>query len=726
MTAPSGTSRAFRLAAEVAVLTALTLAILVAILHLWHLSPRVPLQYEGDAIFYQAIVKGELEEGWYNRNPQLGAPFEQELYDFPLGGDNLHNLTYKVTGWLLTPFDPDFGLVVNAFFFGTFVAATLSCYAVLRVLGVSRLFAGPAALIFSFAPYHFFRGEVHLPLSAYWPVPLAVLVLLRLLGPSPFADRRRAAAAAAIAVVLGVSGTYYAAFFLLLLAAVVAVRVLAERTWRVCVPGAVVAGICAGSFLVNQLPTILYQREHGANTVVANRQLAASDTMGLRIAQTLLPVNGHRIEAFSRIANKASDLPFPSGGQALGFVAACGYALLLVTAVSRIVRRGPPVPEPDVVGRLSFLAVAGTLLATAGGLSVVIGMLSTKLRAWHRMGIFLSCFALFALAWLAQRWRERAGARGRAWPHRRMLMAAIGTALVVVAVTDQTTAGTQPEYAQVGAAFARDRSFFGEMQQMLGAGAQVFQFPIIPYPEAGPRERMQDYDHLRGYLHAPDLRWSYGAMKGRPEADWQFTLYDDPNETIVPELAAIGYDALYIDRWGYADGAEELETAIRTATGGIFRSSGDGRMSWLDLRPYAAELRARNSDDDVERARNAILYPVDKTFGTGFDKEQLGAQGYYHRARRPAVLQLENPLDQRREVRLTFAALVESPGVVTLTMTGAGTTRRFEVDGTQSIDVTVEVGPGTTSIDFEASAGVFQIVNFGINEDATKDLTLPS
>src|SRR6187401_621791 len=119
MTAPSGTSRAFRLAAEAAVLTALTLAILVAVLHLWHLSPRVPLQYEGDAIFYQSIVKDELDDGWYNRNPQLGAPFEQELYDFPLGGDNLHNVTYKVTGWLLTPFDPDFGLVVNAFFFGT-------------------------------------------------------------------------------------------------------------------------------------------------------------------------------------------------------------------------------------------------------------------------------------------------------------------------------------------------------------------------------------------------------------------------------------------------------------------------------------------------------------------------------------------------------------------------------------------------------------------------------
>ena len=28
---------------------------------------------------------------------------------------------------------------------------------------------------------------------------------------------------------------------------------------------------------------------------------------------------------------------------------------------------------------------------------------------------------------------------------------------------------------------------------------------------------MVDYDQVRPYLHSDDLRWSYGAMKGRPE-----------------------------------------------------------------------------------------------------------------------------------------------------------------------------------------------------------------
>src|SRR6266511_1134295 len=51
------------------------------VLQLWRADLCVPLCDRGDAICSEVWVKTVLEDGWYLRNPRLGAPWQMEMHD---------------------------------------------------------------------------------------------------------------------------------------------------------------------------------------------------------------------------------------------------------------------------------------------------------------------------------------------------------------------------------------------------------------------------------------------------------------------------------------------------------------------------------------------------------------------------------------------------------------------------------------------------------------------
>src|SRR5690606_21141663 len=143
-----------------------------------------------------------------------------------------------------------------------------------------------------------------------------------------------------------------------------------------------------------------------------------------------------------------------------------------------------------------------------------------------------------ALTWLEGGWARVRGrmattpARDRPWTRQ-----VVGTALVAVLVAGVLWDGAHvrfrpPDgsfglaYERNDAAWVADADYAAALDAALPDGSAVFQLPIIRFPEAPPPGRMKDYDHLRGWIHLPPgrLRWSYGAMKGRPDGDWQLLL----------------------------------------------------------------------------------------------------------------------------------------------------------------------------------------------------------
>src|SRR5262245_53109907 len=179
--------------------------------------------------------------GTYLHNPHLGWPFGQNLTDYPEGGDNLNwfslAATQLVTGSTWT--------AMNVLFLASFGAVAATAHVVLRLLGVRRILAGAVAILFSFLPYHFARGETHFNLSAYFMVPFAVLIALMLLSDEPPLTRRtekgrwrfdwrsRRTWLVLVAVALLAStGTYYFVFGVLLFVVASVANALSGGGWR--------------------------------------------------------------------------------------------------------------------------------------------------------------------------------------------------------------------------------------------------------------------------------------------------------------------------------------------------------------------------------------------------------------------------------------------------------------------------------------------------------------
>ena len=76
---------------------------------------------------------------------------------------------------------------------------------------------------------------------------------------------------------------------------------------------------------------------------------------------------------------------------------------------------------------------------------------------------------------------------------------------------------------------------------------------------------MQDYEHFRPFLWTRTLRFSYGTDKGREREGWQRHVWERlmPKE-MVAYLEGHGFDAIMINRRGFADNARSLESGLQS------------------------------------------------------------------------------------------------------------------------------------------------------------------
>jgi phosphoglycerol transferase len=576
------------------------LAILAAgaVLRLWHATPSVPLSYLGDANLYGAVVKATAEHGWYLHNGAIGAPFGQELYDFPLDSSATAPVLWVE---VLGLFGLSYGAIVNVFFVSTFAVVAAVAYLVFRELRVARPVAFVCSVLYALAPYHFHRGEDHLYLSAYYAVPLTALLLLRLLGGEPlFAGwrSRRTWSTVALGLAVGTGGLYYAVFAVTLLVAA-ALVVLVSQSWRVGAAGLAAAGVVALAVGVQQLPTVVHDLRHGA--VDADPRFPSeSEVFGLRIAQLVLPVPNHRLGFLGHAAERyARDAQPSADTDGMGTAATLGLVWLVAIAVgSSLRRRGPP-PAPATAVVLVLLV--GT---TAGVPTLIAYLVTPTIRAWSRMGIVIMFLALLGLAFLLESLGRRLGPR-----RRRLFLGLLGTVLVL-GVADQTSNALVPPYGWTKASFRSDAGLVAALERRLPRGALVYQLPYLEFPNANPhpRQPLIEYDLYRGYLHSRTLRWSYGALK-HSDADWARELRYYPLARTLGGIAAAGVAGVYVDRFGYPDGGLAVEAVLRRVAGPPLESA-DRRLAFFDLRAYARALRAGASPARLAALRAATLYPA--------------------------------------------------------------------------------------------------------------------
>jgi hypothetical protein len=593
---------------------ALPLALLVPLLQLWEADLATPLYGGHDVPFIRMLVQGIEENGGFLENDRLGAPFGQELRDYP----EVDAISYLLLRLLtLVSSDPDVAL--NIFYLLTFPLVGLSAYAVMRqYAGIGPALVG--AVLYALLPYHFERGESHLFLSAYWAVPLACHLMLLLLTGRPAFERRpgrsgsaawasgRSALTLGACVMVGSTWFYYAAYALILLAALAVVALVARPSRRTLATSAVLVAATGLVLCVNLTPYIAHRLSEGANSEYVARAPDESEHFALKLTQLALPIEDHRIDRLARFSRHyertaPGQQRDESRATHLGAVGALGLAwLLLVAAVSLlpgVARERLGDYAPAAAG-----ALVAFLFATTGALGSLVGYtLTAQLRAWNRLSVFIGFFALLAVAvaltWLGGRLRT-----GRA----RAGFAAALVAVLAVGVLDQTSPADVPDYDELARSDQRDAGYVAAVERRLPAGAMAFQLPYVSFPEAVPKPGFAFYDQLRGYLHSGDMRWSYGDVAGG-STEWRDDLEGRPAAEVVRAVAAAGFDGIEVSRRGYADRAVALEAELVRLLGVQPLIGVDRDVAFYDLREYSERLEAHLGRRAIGALRERTLRP---------------------------------------------------------------------------------------------------------------------
>ena len=693
----------------IAVGLGLSAAVGALLFRVWRIHPRVPVVYVGDAVLSMGAIQNLNFSNWYSSSDLVGVPFGQDLLDFPAVGDFLH----LVVLWLLTRFTEAPGLVFNLFTFGSFATVCVAGYVGCRMLRIGRTSAVAVGLLYTYLPYHVLHGPAygHLFLGSYFAVPLWTALAVRQLGMDPLVGSpptRRPSAwwpwlsqpghtGALLIVILGATtGLYYALFMLLAFVVAGSAGWITHRDRARAQVAACFVALTAGLLALQFLPTWLLHLRQGANSQVLDRPLRGLENYSLTLSDLVLPVDGHRIDWFASLRENSRDLLLQGErAEALGVVAVVGLAALGFVAIIRLLRGEPG----RRAGALAVVAITFFLMATAGGGATVLGILGmTLIRAWCRIAIVLAFCGLAFVGMGFDTLRKRLS---------RVSASLVMATVVLVGLLDTNPGFPLRDYDITAAEWSADEAFVAEVESMLGPDSWVFQLPVIPFPEHPVVHRMVDYDHLRAYLHSDTLGWSYGGVKGR-EADWQQALANRPIKETVAFVARAGFDALWLDRFGYGLDVNQMEEGL----GSPALVSVDERVAVYDLRllkkkiqdsigPIDQDILTRHVDllgalDEsamwADNLNLALLEPVTVALGEGFHGLEVDANRQYSWAESEAILELDNASQADRSVELEFlvASALEGQWTLVVEWPGSRQTISFSESGDPvGVDVTV-------------------------------------
>jgi phosphoglycerol transferase len=545
----------------------LCLGILTWVLKLWNASLGVPFSYWEDGLFYSMVVKGIIDGGWCLHNGFLGMPQGMDLHDMPFG-DNLQFLLIKLISWV----SHDYAVVLNSYYLIGYPLTALTALFVLRHFKISFGPAMVGSLLFTFLPYHMFRGEAHLLLSSYYMIPVMVMVILWILLEEDLVlwtdtpghkmslnlSGGKSVASIIICVLAASAGIYYAFFACFLLIVAGTARCCAYRKIQYLIAALALVTVISMGIVLNVMPSIVYRYEHGRNREADQRGPWESELYGLKIVQLILPVAEHRIPSLAKLRNKydhGSPLVNENGCASLGTVGSVGFLGLL----GWFLFGERCSSQSKLFSSLGLLTIGSVLLGTIGGFGTVFAyFISPQIRGYNRISIFIAFFSIFAVALLLDKLPKN---YVKSHNIRVVYYAMLGL-ILVLGILDQTNTRLIPDYSHIKQDYTHDKNFISKIEASLPQRAMVFQLPYVPFPENPSVNKMEDYALLRGYLHSSSLRWSYGAMKGRETDRWQREVTRQPLKELVSDLAVAGFSGIYIDRQGYADGGASLEAGL--------------------------------------------------------------------------------------------------------------------------------------------------------------------
>lgn len=657
----------------------LSLVIFAWTTKVWRADLTVPLHYSGDALYYGTLIKTYLDNESFFDNKFLGAPGGLNWRDYPETLDNLNLFLIKI----IALFSKQWPVVLNLFYISTYPLIGITSLYALRQMKVKTETAFVAGLLFTFAPYHFARGENHLFLSAYYAIPLAILLCYRI-----YRDENWKRISSIIScLIIASTGPYYAFFgiFFILLSGIYAS--IGKRRWRELILAGVFSGFILVVGTVNLAPNILYSYKNGLNNYFVKRKLGETEIYGLKIVQMLLPIGYHRISWLSDLRfsyNKESFLVNENGASSLGVIGSVAFIVLIATKIFRfrlkMLRNKTATDQFSLWGSLT---IGGVLLGTVGGGGSLISILGlSQIRSYNRISIYIAFLSLLAGGYVFD----------FIFPNKikyKILRYTLLFLIAVFGILDQTI-GLTPRYDLITEKFNQEQVYFDRVGSVVKNGRPVLQLPYTAFPENPMVNGMENYENIKPYLHTNSIRWSYGAMTDRYFDLWQRELSNLPTPKLVEMAKKAGFGGILINTAGYAGDGIVLEKKLSELLQIESLRDERGRFSFF----YFGDM--------VDKS--APTYPVLTRWVEGCYPIEFSKDGNWRWCKRRATLVVINPDNRKREIKIEMGLASGKVMLSKLKIRGL-INKDMEINGRGSrFDEVVEVPPGYHLIDLTSGA----------------------
>lgn len=536
----------------------LSIIIMIITMELWNADMRIPFTYEGDGLSVASLFKGFIDNNSIISNKFIGYPANFSFLETPMS-DWLHILMAR----FITLFTNEYGLALNIFYLLTFPLTTIISLTVFLRLKISSFSSIIGSLLYTFIPYHFMRGENHLFLSAYYMVPLAIMLVMMIImdeeiffsyenGRYRFAFfNLKTIGIFILSILIASSGVYYAYFSCFFLVVVGLISIFKFNNMRKFFSSIIIISFIGFGCVLNVVPHIVYNNINSSEKVSSvERSALESEVYGLKISQLILPVTGHRIKYFEEkkdLYEQRAPLVNENGTAALGAIGSLGFLISL--AYIYVDRKNSLIRE---IGLLNLSAV---LLGTIGGFSTIVAFILTDMiRSYNRISVFISFLSIVVIVYIFDSLYKK-------YVDKRKLIIVLGVMLTLVGIYDQTSSRYIPKYNEISLQYNSDSNFINIVENNIGSGSKILQMPYIPFPEEPSPYKMGYYDMLKPYLHSENLYWSYGSTKGKQNDLWLKEVSSKNPEELVREISSNKFNGVFIDSFGY-ENKDDLKKLI--------------------------------------------------------------------------------------------------------------------------------------------------------------------
>lgn len=515
----------FRFSSDFWMYSILTGMVCILLLLLYHeANIFYPFVYAGGdemGVFY--FVKTIQNFGISLVNPVAGGS-GADMFDYPYS-DSLSFLIVKIISY----FVDNVYAVTNIFYFSNYFFISYSSAFVCRKLGMRRWSAVCISILYAFSPYIQLRYP-HMWLIPYFMIPFACLIAINILQEKVYESQdslinnKHFYNMTALSFFCAFTGMYYAFFSCAVIAAACVIHVInhPRNRKKQLYPLAYISATIAG-VLANIIPNLLYRMVYGKNlsSELSIRESYQSEIYGMKFVQLLLPRSGHRVSQLASITDEYTrEYPLVNENMmaSLGMVASVGFILSLLM----LFRNGTKLKE------ISYLNIAVFLIATIGGIGSIVSVIVKPMRCYNRMSLLLMFLSLLMIGKLLEMLKERITLK----KYKILVLL-----LLIIGLLDQTVSFVPPDYSE----FESTRNFIAQIEEKMDHGDLIFQLPYNNWPSG------ITYKNHMGYIESDGLRWSYGAMQGREEANWQQMVASADAKSMVTQLKQAGYAGIYLD-----------------------------------------------------------------------------------------------------------------------------------------------------------------------------------